>query len=251
MAEDAPSAAADLPSPAEPRTLAGLPVLHEEDGWFALNKPSGLPVHRGYTGERRTLVDLLRRELPEGAVHTVHRLDRGTSGVLLVATRPELARAIQERFAEREVRKVYLALARGVVPEETVIDSPVPTGPEKGAPRVEARTRVRRLAFVRLDGSPLHEPRYSLLLAEPETGRFHQVRRHLSHIAHPLIGDSDHGRPDHNRLLRDRVGLGRLALHALELHLPHPLTGAPVQLRAPLPEDLAAPLRALGFEVTD
>ncbi|MCS6898313.1 MAG: pseudouridine synthase [Myxococcales bacterium] len=238
-----------LPCSMELRTLAGFPVLHEEDGWLALNKPSGLPVHRGYTGERQTLVDLLRHKLPSGAVHTVHRLDRGTSGVLLVATQIEMAQALQECFARREVRKVYLALARGVVPEEVEIDSPVPAGPEQQAPRVEARTRVRRLAFVQLEASPLQESRYSLILAEPETGRFHQVRRHLSHIAHPLIGDSNHGRPEHNRLLRARVGLSRLALHARELLLRHPLTGAPVRIRAPLPEDLTKPLQALGFDV--
>lgn len=230
------------------KTLGGIPVLHEDEGWFALDKPSGLPVHRGYTRERRTLVDLLRPEMPAG-IHTVHRLDRGTSGLLLVARTPELARAFQVLFEEHRVHKSYLALARGVVPEDEVIDHPIPTGPEKDAPRAEARTRVRRLAFLRLDGSPLHEPRYSLILAEPESGRFHQVRRHLSHTAHPLLGDSDHGRPDHNRLLRDRVGLGRLALHAAELRFPHPTTGAPVTLRAPLPDDLAVPLRALGFDL--
>ena len=229
-------------------TIAGLPVLHEEEGWFALHKPSGLPVHRGYTGERRTLVDLLRKA-GLGGVHPVHRLDRGTSGVLLMARTPEATRALQAPFTEHRVEKVYLGLARGVVAEDGVIDYAIPTGPEKDAPRAEARTRVRRLAMLRIDGSPLYEPRYSLVLAEPESGRFHQVRRHLSHTAHPLLGDSDHGRPDHNRLLRDRVGLNRLALHAAQLRFPHPETGAPLVISAPLPADLADPLRALGFDL--
>jgi len=228
--------------------LAGIPVLHDDEGWFALDKPSGLPVHRGYTGERRTLISLLRGAGVLDA-HPVHRLDRGTSGVLLMGRTPEATRALQEQFTSHSVRKTYLALARGVVPDDAVIDYAIPNGPEKTAPRVEARTRVRCLAVVRIDGSPLYEPRYSLILAEPESGRFHQVRRHLSHTAHPLIGDSDHGRPDHNRLLRDRVGLGRLALHAARLSLSHPASGAPLTLSSPLPDDLTLPLRALGFDL--
>jgi tRNA pseudouridine65 synthase len=229
-------------------TIAGLPILHEEEGWFALQKPSGLPVHRGYTGERRTLVELLKRA-GMAAVHPVHRLDRGTSGVLLVARTAEATRALQSCFTEHRVEKRYVALARGVVPEDQWIEYAIPNGPERDAPRVEARTRVRRLAMLRLDASPLYETRYSLVLAEPESGRFHQVRRHLSHIAHPLLGDSDHGRPEHTRLLRERAGLDRLALHAAQLTFRHPIEERELTITAPLPEDLAGPLRALGFDL--
>lgn len=228
--------------------IAGLPILYEGDGWFALNKPSGLPVHRGYTGERRTLVDLLRREISTG-IHPVHRLDRGTSGILLIARHPEIARIFQEYFSERRVHKLYSALARGVVPNDIVIDYAIPTGPERDAVRANARTRIRCLDTIRLPDSPLYEPRYSLILAEPETGRFHQVRRHMSHIAHPLLGDSDHGRPEHNRLLKARVSLQRLALHAAVLRFPHPTTGVPLELRAPLPEDFTVPLQKMGFDL--
>lgn len=228
-----------------PATVGGMRVLHDAGDWFALDKPSGLAVHRGYTGERDTVVERLRRELG-GVVHLGHRLDRGTSGVLLIARSAEVARQISESFAGHQVEKVYIALVRGVAPDDVRLDHPIPGGPEKGAERVEARTRIRCLGTVRLDGSPLREPRYSLVRADPETGRFHQVRRHLSHLSNPILGDSDLGRPDHNRLLRQRVGLGRLALHAAELRLP----GWPAPVRAPLPDDLAAPLRALGFDLT-
>lgn len=223
-------------------------VLHDEGDWFALDKPSGLPVHRGHSGERDTVADRLRKAMG-GVPHTVHRLDRGTSGVLVVARTPDAARALGEAFAQRHTRKQYLALVRGVAPDEVEVDHAIPTGPERDAPRVDARTRLLRLATIRLDDSPLREPRYSLVLAEPETGRFHQVRRHLSHLAHPILGDSDHGRPDHTRLLRERVGLDRLALHAAALRIPRPGGGAPVTLASPLPADLAAPLRALGFDL--
>ncbi len=222
--------------------LGGMPVLHDAGDWFALAKPSGLPVHRGYTGERDTVVDRLREPLG-GVVHVAHRLDRGTSGVLLIARSADVARELSEAFATRQVDKVYIALVRGVAPADVLLDHAIPNGPEKDAPRIDARTRLRSLGMVHLVDSPLREPRYSLVRADPETGRFHQVRRHLSHLAHPILGDSDHGRPDHNRFLRARVGLARLALHAAELRLP----GWPAPVRAPLPGDLAEPLRAMGF----
>jgi tRNA pseudouridine65 synthase len=228
-------------------TLGGLPVLLDGSDWFAIDKPSGLPVHRGYTGERDTVVDRLRPCLG-GTVHPAHRLDRGTSGVQIIARTREAARSVGDAFSERRVHKRYVALCRGVVPEAITIDYAVPTGPERDAVRADARTRIVRLGMVRIDGSPLKEPRYSFVLAEPETGRFHQVRRHLAHIAHPILGDSDHGRPDHNRFLRGRVGLSRLALHAASLRFLPP-SGEEVEIWAPLPDDLTTPLLAMGFDL--
>lgn len=225
-----------------------LPRLFEDDVLLVLDKPSGLPVHRGYTGERDNVAERLRRHGPH-PFHTVHRLDRGTSGVLVVARDEASARALTEAFTARDVAKTYLALVRGQPGDDIDIDHPVPSGPDKGAPRAEARTHVTRLATVTLEGSTMRETRYSLLIARPETGRFHQIRRHLAHIAHPIIGDGDHGRPDHNRLLKARVGLARLALHAMTIELTHPRSGERIELRSPIPTDLAEPLSALGFDL--
>jgi len=166
----------------------------------------------------------------------VHRLDRGTSGVLVFALSPQMAAALQRQLEEGGVRKRYLALVRGVTPDEGVIDSPVPKAED--GPRVPARTAFRRLFVF---------DRFSLVQAEPHTGRLHQIRRHLKHLGHPVVGDVNYGRGEINRLFRERYGLFRIALHARSLELAHPRTGAPLCFRAPVPEDLAGPLRKMGI----
>jgi tRNA pseudouridine65 synthase len=209
---------------------------------LVVSKPSGLSVHRGMDRARDTVVDRLARA--GQPVWPVHRLDRGTSGVLVLARHAQAARAAGAGLAAGGWRKEYLALARGLAPERLLVDHPVPV--DEGGARVAARTALERLGHVTID-SPLREPRYSLVRARPETGRFHQVRRHLAHIRHPIIGDANYGRGEHNRLLAERVGLRRLALHASALRLDHPLSGVALELGAALPDDLAVPLRRLGF----
>lgn len=216
-----------------------LPLLYRDEALVAVNKPSGMAVHRGWSQERIVAMTLARDRLGR-RVFPVHRLDRGTSGALLLALSPEVARRLQEQLEAGEVRKRYLALVRGIPPEEGVIDHPVPRAPE--GPRVPAVTGFRRLATFE---------RYALVEVVPRTGRLHQIRRHLKHISHPLIGDVRYGKGEHNRLFRDRFGLHRLALHALALELAHPLDGRPLRLFAPVPEDLAGPLRAMGMEVPE
>jgi tRNA pseudouridine65 synthase len=196
-----------------------------------------MAVHRGWSRERIVALTVVRDRLGR-RVFPVHRLDRATSGVLLLALDPGTARGLQEQLAGGLMRKLYLALVRGITPEEGVIDHPVPRSPE--GPRVPAVTAYRRLATFE---------RYSLLEVAPQTGRLHQIRRHLKHISHPLIGDVRYGKGEHNRLFRERFGLHRLALHALELGFAHPVDDRPLRLVAPVPEDLAGPLRALGMAV--
>ena len=212
-----------------------LVVLHHDDVLVAVSKPSGLAVHRGWSRDRIVALTLVRDRLGQ-RVFPVHRLDRATSGALLFALDPGTARRVQEQFIAGSVRKRYLALVRGIPPEHGLIDHPVPLSPH--GPRVPAVTAYRRLATFE---------RYALLEVRPRTGRLHQIRRHLKHISHPLIGDVNYGKGEHNRLFRDRFGLHRLALHALELSLDHPADGRPLRFFAPLPEDLAGPLRAMGM----
>jgi len=224
----------------------GLEALHVDAALLVLAKPSGLVVHPGSSGDAldATLLGRLR-EADLGPIHTVHRLDRGTSGVLVFARDPESARKLGEAFTEGRMRKLYLALVRGLAPDEAEIDHAIPK--HEGGPKVPARSRMRRLAAIELAGSPLRETRYSWVEVLPETGRFHQVRRHLKHLGHPVIGDAVYGRGEHNRYLRERAGLDRLALHASSLELAHPSTGAPLRFEAPLPEALAAALLRLGL----
>jgi tRNA pseudouridine65 synthase len=202
---------------------------------LAVNKPSGLAVHRGWAREKQTAL-ALARNLAGRHVYPTHRLDRGTSGVLLFALDRPMAAAIGEQFAGGGVEKHYLALVRGIAPDSGVIDHAIAQRP--GAARVPATTSFRRLASFE---------RYSLVEATPHTGRLHQVRRHLKHISHPLIGDVRYGKGEHNRLFRDRFGLHRLALHAARLSFTHPNEGQRVIVRAPLPRDLAGPLEAMGL----
>ncbi|HWM92365.1 MAG TPA: pseudouridine synthase [Thermoanaerobaculia bacterium] len=216
-----------------------LHLLHHDDSLAAVDKPSGMAVHRGWSQERYTVLNVLRDQIGRH-VHPVHRLDRSTSGVLVLALDPDTARGLQEQFESGAVRKRYLALVRGIPPEEMVIDHPVPRAPD--GPRVPAVTEIRRLGTFE---------RYALVEAVPRTGRLHQIRRHLKHASHPLIGDVRYGKGEHNRLFRERFGLHRLALHALELEVVHPGNGRPLRLFAPVPEDLAGPLRAMGLPVPE
>ena len=170
-------------------------ILYQDDALIAVNKPANLAVHRStFVGPADAfLIDLLREQVG-GNVYLAHRLDRATSGVLLVARSKEVAAALGEQFMQRTVHKQYLVVVRGwPEPAEGVIDYPLPGSRETG-PRREARTRYRRLATIELPIALGRYPqqRYALLLAEPESGRFRQIRKHLAHIHHPVIGDCQH-----------------------------------------------------------
>jgi tRNA pseudouridine65 synthase len=222
-------------------------LLYGDAGLAVFDKPSGLLVHRGWGDDAVTLVDLARERLG-GAIHPVHRIDRATSGVVVIARSPAIAASVQAMFERGEVDKIYLALVRGIPPEEGVVDHPIPR--REGGPRVPAVTSFRRAFAVNAESAPDLPPdvqRCALVEARPRTGRLHQVRRHLKHIHHPLIGDANYGKGDLNRLFRAVIGLGRLGLHAAELAMKHPATGEPMRFRARVPEDLATPLDRLGI----
>ena len=223
-----------------------LVILHACDDMVAVAKPSGMVVHRGWAEDDDVLLDRVRARFGP-STSPAHRLDRGTSGVIVFARSSEVARLLQEALESGTARKTYVALVRGAPPETARVDRALPR--REDGPRVPAVTNVECLETVTLPDSALRESRYSFVAAHPETGRLHQVRRHLKSLGHPVIGDANYGRSEHNRLLAERVGLDRLALHALRLSLVHPRTGEPVAWYAPLPDDLARPLAALGFDV--
>lgn len=210
-------------------------LLHLDDDLVVLAKPSGVAVHRGWADDGPFAVDLVRDALGVRVVHPVHRLDRPTSGTLVFARTPEIAAALARSWADGQVSRRYLALTRGIPPRELRVDHPVRD--DDGA---------RRPAVTRLGTRWVFRRRYALVECRPETGRTHQIRRHLKHLSCPIIGDTSYGKSEHNRLFANEFGLSRLALHALDLLLPHPRTGAPLAIRCPLPEDLLAPLVAMG-----
>jgi tRNA pseudouridine65 synthase len=163
--------------------------------------------------------------------------------VVLFALSADVARGMRDAFDGESVEKRYLALVRGVSPDSGRIDHPIPR--REGGPRVPALTDFRRLAQ-----APT-EPRYvSLVEAIPRTGRLHQVRRHLKHIDHHVIGDANYGKGAINRALAEGYGLDRMALHAVSLTLPHPGGGGSLTVTAPLPPDLTEPLGRMGFDAS-
>ncbi|HUA79280.1 MAG TPA: pseudouridine synthase [Dyella sp.] len=214
-----------------------LDILYQDDALIAVNKPAGLAVHRSkMVGNTDTfLIDVLREQVG-GTVFLAHRLDRATSGVLLIARSGDVAAALGEQIMSRDVHKQYLAVVRGwPEPTEGVVDYPLPGSRDTG-PRRDARTAYRRLATVEVPIALGRYPqqRYALVLAEPETGRFRQIRKHMAHIHHPVIGDCQHGRSDHNRLYKQHFGCHRMLLHAWRLSFRHPVDSKPMMLQAPL-----------------
>ena len=233
---------ADVTSPSG---LPKLPVLYQDDRLVAIAKPSGLVVHRSAQArDSVNCISLLRRQLGR-FVFAVHRLDRGASGALVFALDREAGQTLSVAFAERQVEKHYVALVRGFTPERGLIGSPL--ADSGGAGPQPAETRFTRLATVELPYPVRPHPtaRYSLVSAEPLTGRTHQLRRHFAHIRHPIVGDVNHGDGHHNRLFRRVFGCPRLLLHASRLSVPHPETADPLVIEAPLPEELRRLFEAL------
>jgi tRNA pseudouridine65 synthase len=216
-------------------------ILYQDDVLLAANKPSGLLVHRGWGRDATVLVDLVRDALGASVVHPLHRLDRQTSGVVLFAFSAEIAARMGRAFENGTVEKRYLALVRGVAPDEGRIDHPLPR--RENGPRVPALTEFRRVAE-----APTQPRHCSLVEALPRTGRLHQVRRHLKHVDHPVIGDANYGKGAINRAMAARYDLHRLALHALSLTFRHPLSGRDITVRAPVSPDLWTPLARMGFD---
>jgi tRNA pseudouridine65 synthase len=207
-----------------PDTLA---VLHLDADLVAIDKPPGLLVHPTSLDahEERTALRLLEEQLGE-RLFPLHRLDKATSGVLLFGRSREAARYWGAAFEGGGVSKHYFALVRGWPPASGVIDYPLARDPElpsAGQVRVEATTRFERLACVewpfQVDGKHAGS-RYALMRVVPVTGRRHQIRRHFKHIAHPLVGDSTHGKGVHNRAVAAWLGVQRLWLHAASIELP-------------------------------
>jgi len=228
--------------------ITELRLLYRDEELVVVDKPSGLLVHRGWGDDRVVAMTLLRDQLGM-RVYPVHRLDRATSGALLFALSPSTAAALGRQLEQGEVNKKYLALARGAVLEaEGVIDHPIPKS--EGGPRVAAVTRYRRL-WTSEQPLPQLGRKVSLVEAEPVTGRLHQIRRHLKHLGHPLVGDVNYGRGELNRYFREQHGLRRLALHARRLTLRHPGTGALLSVAAPIPEDLSTVFSSLGISLME
>jgi len=235
-----------------------LAILYRDDFLVAVHKPAGLLVHRSDFDrhETRFAVQLLRDQIGH-RVFPLHRLDKATSGALLFALDADSARGVGGQFERNEVGKRYLAVVRGWPPEAGLIDHALsrrfddygrklPAGTEPGLP---AQTAYRRLATVELPEAVDRYPqtRYALMALMPKTGRQHQLRRHMKHIAHPIIGDANWGKGVHNRFFQQRFGCQRLLLACTELQLRHPRSDAQLSIACPPDASFADVAAALGW----
>lgn len=223
-------------------------VLYADDLLAVVSKPAGLMVHASPMAREEDdfLVDRLRRQFGR-EVMLVHRLDRATSGCVLVTFDRETAAALGEQFMQRQVDKRYLAVCRGWPDEQGVIDHPLDGGPGKPLKK-PAQTAWRRLATGELPEPSAGFPtsRYAFLECVPQTGRWRQIRRHLKHAFHHLIGDTSHGDGHHNRIFRAR-GVERMLLHAQTLAFSHPRDGRHVRVSAPVDAAFARALAMFGW----
>lgn len=226
-----------------------LTILHHDPYTIAVNKPAGMLVHRSWLDrhETRFVMQTLRDQIGQH-VYPVHRLDRPTSGVLLFALSPEAACELMRQFEHKTIRKTYWAVVRGHLDDGGRIDYPLKYQPDKIAEKLtestlqDALTDYRCLSRTELPfQSALRYPtsRYSWVELTPHTGRKHQLRRHMKHIFHPIVGDTNHGDLRQNHAVAEHLGTTRLMLHARELLFDRLDNGETVQISAPTDDQWA------------
>jgi tRNA pseudouridine65 synthase len=231
-------------------TFPPLQTLYADAHLAIVDKPAGLMVHDSALarGETDFAADRLRAQFGR-PVFLVHRLDRATSGCLLLAFDRDTAGALGRMLMSEQIHKRYLAVCRGWPQESFVIDHPLDGGPGKPAKK-PALTRFQRLAIGELPvpSAGFESSRYALLRCEPQTGRFRQIRRHLKHAFHHMIGDTSHGDGRHNRHFRVH-GVHRMLLHASSLEFLHPFGGERVRALAPLDAQWRKAYALFGWEI--
>ncbi|MCF8110934.1 MAG: pseudouridylate synthase [Desulfobacteraceae bacterium] len=232
-----------------------LEILYIDRDYVAVNKPAGLMVHRARGAPQETEFALqMVRDMLGARVYPVHRLDKPTSGVLVFGRHAEAASMLAEAFSHHRVSKRYLAVVRGHADTEGVIDNPLvkyKEGKIRSGVSQSALTRYIRLGAIELPYpvGPYKTARYSLLLITPETGRFHQIRRHLQHISHPAIGDRAHGDSAHNRFFAEAFDCSRLLLTAAQIVFIHPYTNEKINISAPLDAAFSRVIQSFAWDL--
>jgi tRNA pseudouridine65 synthase len=234
-----------------------LDVLYQDEHIIAINKPSGLLVHRSPIDrhETRFAIQILRDQIGQ-YVYPAHRLDKPTSGVLLFGLSSQVAAELGRTFSHHEIKKSYIAVVRGHCPSHGHIDHALTEVTDQrivksqNAAAQSAITDFQLLGQHQLDVEIETYPqsRYSLLALQPHTGRRHQLRRHLKHISHPIIGDAKYGRGRHNRYFAEHLECPRLLLHAAQLTFKHPIRGTELCINAPLDACFARLLQRFSWQ---
>ena len=224
-----------------------LEILYRDDHLIAINKPHGLLVHRSSIAldAEEFAIQLLRDQIGK-KVNPVHRIDRKTGGVLLFALDKSTEIAMQQQFMENKVSKIYTAIVRGHTPDTEEIDYPLRK--ENGTLQ-DAFTTYTTLKRAELPVPFGNHPtsRYSLIEVVPTTGRMHQIRKHMSHVFHPIIGDRTHGCNKQNKLFKEKWEMITMLLHASSISFDHPVTGELITINAPLQKEFKWVMELMGW----
>lgn len=234
--------------------MSELTIVYDDANLVVIDKPPGLLVHRSWIARQATefAMQTLRDQIGQ-RVYSLHRLDRPTSGLLVFGKDPESARLVSEQFAEGQVLKRYHAVVRGYL-GEGLLDYPLKEQLDKIADKLAQQDKAAQTAvtayrcvqqFELAVAVTDHHPtsRYSLMELSPKTGRKHQLRRHMAHLRHPIIGDTRHGDSRQNRYFREQHGITRLLLAATGLQFKHPFSGAQIDLQLDIPAEFLAPFK--------
>lgn len=220
-----------------------LHIIFEDDYFICVHKPNNMLVHHAHhsrnISDETSLLQLILAE-KKVKVYPIHRLDRKTSGIILLAKETQFVSKFQELFTAGKIEKTYFGVVRGFSPDTKIIDSPV-KGRDANVYK-EALTHLKTIAQITLDVpvKPYDSSRYSLVKLSPKTGRMHQLRVHSNKISHPLIGDTKYGDKNHDAMFAENYGWKYLFLHAGKLAFTHPFTSEPLILKAPFPKDWIA-----------
>jgi len=237
-----------------------LEIVFQDDYFVAVNKPAGMLVHRSWLDKHETqfVMQTLRDQIGQH-VFPLHRLDRPTSGVLIFALSSEVASQVMPMFANHEMKKTYHAIVRGWIEEAARLDYPLKVELDKIADKhasqekeaQEAITDYQPVAKVEIPHSTGKFPttRYCLMEMKPLTGRKHQLRRHMAHLRHPIVGDTTHGDGKHNKLFREIYDSHRLLLHASSLKFVHPFTGQDLLIEAGVDETWQRLCAEFGWDI--
>jgi len=214
-------------------------ILFEDDFILVVNKPNNVLIHKSYYARNITTPTLLHilKEQIGVALFPVHRLDRKTSGILILAKQKEIVAEFQELFNENKIQKTYIAIVRGIVESSSIIDSPVKNPDTKVYKKAETHCKPMFSKELDIPVHPYETSRYSLVQLSPSTGRMHQLRIHLNKVSHPIVGDYKYGDRFHNRMFENEFNCHNLFLHAVLLEFTHPKSNNHIKISAPFPSD--------------
>ncbi|WP_210422484.1 pseudouridine synthase [Spirosoma sp. KCTC 42546] len=223
-----------------------LPILYQSADLVAINKPHGLLVHRSMIASDASefAVQILRDQLGQ-RVYPVHRLDRKTGGVLLFALTESMNSIMQQQFMGALVDKKYIAIVRGYTPDEQTIDYPLRNDETGVSQEAVTHLKTLRQTEIPLPFGKHPTSRYSLVELTPATGRMHQLRKHMAHILHPIIGDRPHGCNKQNKLFKEHFEMNTMLLHAQQIEFVHPVTSEVITITAPFQAEFERMLGAL------